>query len=104
MPLAISDVFTDLPAPAWITARAYTTAHGTVKRDRFTGFLTLPNGIPLLGHLLPRSSPLSIKKRSPNGSDAACEATGKIPIAIDGKSGRWAQAKHGNRLRASGQY
>ena len=61
------------------------------KRDWFTRFLPLPNGIPshdTFYRVFAALNPDAFAQRFGRWMAAACEATGLIPIAIDGKSVR----------------
>jgi predicted transposase YbfD/YdcC len=116
MPLAITDVFADLPDPrldrnkrhhltdiltialcavlcganTWEQIAAY----GVAKRDWFGRFLALPNGIPshdTFYRVFTALDPKAFAERLGRWMAAACEAAGLIPIAIDGKSARRAK-------------
>lgn len=113
MPLAITDVFADMPDPrldrnkrhhltdiltialcavlcganTWEQIAAY----GTAKHDWFKTFLSLPNGIPshdTFYRLFTLLNANAFAQRFGCWMAAACQATGLIPIAIDGKSAR----------------
>jgi predicted transposase YbfD/YdcC len=113
MPLAITDVFSDLPDPRLdrnkrhhltdiltialcaILCGANTweqiAAYGTAKRDWFARFLPLPGGIPshdTFYRVFAALNPTAFAERFGRWMTAACQATGLIPIAIDGKSVR----------------
>ena len=116
MPLAVTDVFADLPDPrldrnklhrltdiltialcavlcganTWEQIAAY----GTAKRDWFAAFLALPNGIPshdTFYRVFTALDPKAFAERFGRWMAAACQATGLVPIAIDGKSARRAK-------------
>jgi hypothetical protein len=116
MPLSITEAFADLPDPRLdrnkrhhltdiltIALRAticgcatweQIAAYGRAKESGFATFLKLPNGIPshdtfyrVFSILSPRAFSACFGK----WMAAACEATGWIPIAIDGKSTRRAK-------------
>jgi predicted transposase YbfD/YdcC len=116
MPLAITDVFADLPDPRMdrnkrhhltdiltialcaILSGANTweqiAAYGLAKRDWFGRFLPLPNGIPshdTFYRVFTALNPKAFAERFGTWMAAACEAAGLIPIAIDGKSIRRAK-------------
>jgi predicted transposase YbfD/YdcC len=113
MPLAISEVFADLPDPrldrnkrhhltdiltialcavlcganTWEQIAAY----GLAKRDWFARLLPLPNGIPshdTFYRVFTVLNPAAFAERFGRWMTAACETAGLIPIAIDGKSAR----------------
>jgi predicted transposase YbfD/YdcC len=116
MPLAITEVFADLPDPrldrnkrhqltdiltialcallcganTWEQIAAY----GVAKQDWFARFLPLPNGIPshdTFYRVFTALDPKAFAERLGRWMAAACEAAGLIPIAIDGKSARRAK-------------
>jgi predicted transposase YbfD/YdcC len=116
MPLAITDVFADLPDPrldrnkrhhltdiltialcallcganTWEQIAAY----GLAKQDWFRRFLPLANGIPshdTFYRVFTALDPKAFAERLGRWMAAACEAAGLIPIAIDGKSARRAK-------------
>lgn len=116
MPLAITDVFADLPDPrldrnkrhhltdiltialcallcganTWEQIAAY----GVAKQDWFRRFLPLPNGIPshdTFYRVFTALDPEAFAERLGRWMAAACEAAGLVPIAIDGKSARRAK-------------
>jgi predicted transposase YbfD/YdcC len=116
MPLAVTDVFADLPDPrldrnklhrltdiltialcavlcganTWEQIAAY----GTARRDWFAGFLALPNGVPshdTFYRVFTALDPKAFAERFGRWMAAACEAAGLVPIAIDGKSARRAR-------------
>lgn len=116
MPLAITDVFADLPDPRLdrnkrhhltdiltITLCAVLCGantweqiadYGVAKRDWFARFLPLPNGIPshdTFYRVFAALNPTAFAERFGRWMAAACEAAGLIPIAIDGKSARRAK-------------
>lgn len=117
MPLPLSDVFADLPDPRSEVNRRHLLTdiltiavcgvisgadgwediaeYGRSKRNFFRRFLSLPNGIPshdTFYRVLARLDPAAFAERVGRWMAAACEATGLIPIAIDGKSARRAKA------------
>jgi predicted transposase YbfD/YdcC len=116
MPLAITDVITDLPDPrkdrnkrhhltdlltialcavlcganTWEQIAAY----GVAKRDWFARFLPLPNGIhshDTFYRVFAALDPKAFAERFGRWMAAACEAVGLIPFAIYGKSIRRAK-------------
>ena len=117
MPLPITDVFADLPDPrretdnkrhlltdiltlavcaviggaeTWDAIAEY----GQTKEAFFRRFLSLPNGIPspdTFSRVFARLDPRAFADRFGRWMASACEATGLIPIAIDGKSARAAK-------------
>jgi predicted transposase YbfD/YdcC len=116
MPLAITDVFADLTDPRLDRNRLHLltdiltialcavlcgantweqiAAFGAAKGDWFVGFLALPNGIPshdTFYRVLTAPDPGAFAERFGRWMAAACQATGLIPIAIDGKSARRAR-------------
>jgi predicted transposase YbfD/YdcC len=116
MALAISDVFADLPDPRMernkrhhltdiltialcaVLCGANTweqiAAYGTAKGDWFARFLALPNGIPshdTFYRVFAALNPQAFAQRFGRWMAAACEATGLVAIAIDGKSVRRAK-------------
>jgi predicted transposase YbfD/YdcC len=69
--------------------------YGRSKEDFFKRFLELPGGIPshdTFYRVFARLDPAAFAERVGRWMAAACEATGLIPIAIDGKSARRAKA------------
>jgi|JI7StandDraft_1071085.scaffolds.fasta_scaffold85882_2 predicted transposase YbfD/YdcC len=117
MPLPISHVFADLPDPrSEINRRHLLTdiltialcgvisgadgwediaEYGRSKKDFFERCLPLPNGIPshdTFYRVFARLDPAAFAERVGRWMAAACEATGLIPVAIDGKSARRARA------------
>src|SRR5213082_3193584 len=61
---------------------------GKAKLDFFRRFLDLPNGIPshdTFGRVFARLDPAALAERLGRWMAAACEGTGLIPVAIDGK-------------------
>jgi predicted transposase YbfD/YdcC len=117
MPLPITDVFADLPDPrretdnklhclvdiltlavcavlggaeTWDAIAEY----GRSKEAFFRRFLQLPNGIPspdTFGRVFARLDPRAFADRFARWMTSACEATGLVPVAIDGKSCRAAK-------------
>jgi predicted transposase YbfD/YdcC len=114
MPLPITAVFDDLPDPrldtpnklhrltdiltiatcaviggaeSWEAVAEY----GRTKEPFFRRFLPLPNGIPshdTFARVFARLDPAAFAGRFGRWMAAACEATGLVPIAVDGKSAR----------------
>ena len=117
MPLPIASVFSDLPDPRRETANKLhglvdilviatcavlggaetweaIAAYGQTKATFFRRFLTLENGIPspdTFERVFARLDPVSFSQAFGRWMAAACEGTGLIPIAIDGKSARSAK-------------
>lgn len=117
MPLPITSVFADLPDPrketdnkrhlledvltlavcavlggaeTWDAIAEY----GLTKEPFFRRFLQLPNGIPspdTFSRVFARLDPVAFADRFGRWMASACEATGLVPIAIDGKSARAAK-------------
>jgi|tagenome__1003787_1003787.scaffolds.fasta_scaffold20590211_1 predicted transposase YbfD/YdcC len=120
MPLPLITVFRDLPDPRITTANTrhalvdilaiavcaiisgangweQIAEYGRRKEPFFRRFLTLGNGIPshdTFYRVFTRLRPAAFAERFATWMAAACEGTGLIPIAIDGKSAR--RAKRGN--------
>ena len=117
MPLPIATVFADLPDPrSEINRRHLLTdiltialcgvisgadgweqiaEYGRSKEDFFKQFLPLPSGVPshdTFYRVFARLDPTAFVERVGRWMAAACEATGLVPIAIDGKSARRAKA------------
>src|SRR3954465_9814261 len=68
--------------------------YGRTKADFFRRFLTLENGIPsadTFGRVFAKLAPGSFARAFGRWMAAACEATGLVPIAVDGKSARAAK-------------
>ncbi|WP_439624928.1 ISAs1 family transposase [Gemmata sp.] len=68
--------------------------YGRTKADFFRRFLTLENGIPsadTFGRVFARLAPGAFAQAFGRWMATACEATGLVPIAIDGKSARGAK-------------
>src|SRR3954451_869484 len=116
-PLPITAVFDDLPDPrrdtrnklhrltdilviatcaviggaeSWEAIAEY----GRTKADFFRRFLSLDSGIPspdTFERVFAKLDPVAFAKAFGHWMAAACEATGLIPIAIDGKSARGAK-------------
>lgn len=117
MSLPITAVFDDLPDPRRDTAnkRHHLTdiltiatcaviggcdsweaiaEYGQTKEEFFGRFLGLPNGIPspdTFARVFAKLDPAAFAERFGRWMAAACEATGLVPIAIDGKSARRAR-------------
>jgi predicted transposase YbfD/YdcC len=117
MPLPITDVFADLPDPrretqnklhrlvdiltlavCAVIAGAETwdaiAEYGRAKVAFFRRFLELPNGIPspdTFGRVFAKLNPQAFAGRFGRWMAQACEATGLVPVAIDGKSCRHAR-------------
>jgi predicted transposase YbfD/YdcC len=117
MPLPITDVFADLPDPrretlnkrhllvdvltlavcaviggaeTWDAIAEY----GRAKEPFFRRFLQLPNGVPsadTFARVFARLDPKAFAQRFGRWMAQACQATGLVPIAIDGKSSRAAK-------------
>jgi predicted transposase YbfD/YdcC len=116
-PLTLTTVFDDLPDPRRDTENklhrltdilAITTCaviggaetweaiaeYGRAKQEFFRRFLRLDNGIPsadTFARVLAKLAPGSFAQAFGRWMAAACEATGLVPIAIDGKSARAAK-------------
>jgi hypothetical protein len=74
-------------AETWAAIAEY----GRTKADFFRRFLPLGNGIPsadTFGRVFAKLSPGSFTQAFGRWMAAACEATGLVPVAIDGKSAR----------------
>lgn len=68
--------------------------YGRTKEAFFREFLPLDNGIPsadTFGRVFAKLDPAAFAKAFGSWMAAACEATGLIPVAIDGKSARAAK-------------
>jgi len=68
--------------------------YGRTKADFFRRFLTLENGIPsadTFGRVFAKLAPGAFAQAFGRWMSAACEATGLVPVAIDGKSARAAK-------------
>ena len=68
--------------------------YGRTKADFFRRFLTLDNGIPsadTFGRVFAKLAPGAFAQAFGRWMAAACEATGLVPVAIDGKSARAAK-------------
>ena len=128
-PLPLTAVFADLPDPRRETANklhrltdilAIATCaviggaesweaiaeYGRTKEPFFRRFLPLANGIPspdTFERVFAKLDPAAFARAFGRWMAAACEATGLVPIAIDGKSARRGQAGHGHRVPAPGQ-
>src|SRR3954468_8941366 len=116
-PLPLTAVFDDLPDPRRETANklhaltdvlAIATCaviggaetweaiaeYGRTKSDFFRRFLALENGIPsadTFGRVFAKLAPGAFAQAFGRWMAAACEATGLVPVAIDGKSARAAK-------------
>jgi predicted transposase YbfD/YdcC len=116
MPLSITEAFADLPDPRLDRNRRHRltdiltiglcatirggetweqiAAYGRAKQAWFATFLTLPNGIPshdTFYRVFSLLSPTEFARCFGRWMAAACEATGLLAIAIDGKSLRRAK-------------
>src|SRR5262245_32961773 len=117
MPLPITDVFADLPDPrretenklhrlidiltlavCAVIAGAETwdaiAEYGRTKEQFFRRFLSLPNGIPspdTFSRVFAKLDPKAFAHRFGRWMASACQATGLIPVAVDGKSSRGAK-------------
>jgi hypothetical protein len=117
MPLPITEVFADLPDPrretdnkrhllgdiltlavcaviggaeTWDAIAEY----GLTKGPFFRRFLALPNGVPspdTFARVFARLDPKAFADRFGRWMAQACQATGLIPVAVDGKSSRQAK-------------
>lgn len=117
MPLPITTVFDDLPDPrrqtqnklhrltdiltiatcavicgaeSWDAIAEY----GEAKEPFFRRFLPLPNGIPsadTFARVFAKLDPAAFSRAFGRWMAAACEGTGLVPIAVDGKSARRAK-------------
>jgi predicted transposase YbfD/YdcC len=68
--------------------------YGRTKQDFFRGYLPLPNGIPspdTFERVFAKLDPVAFARACGRWMAAACQATGLIPVAIDGKSARAAK-------------
>lgn len=116
-PLPLTDVFADLPDPRRETANKLhrltdiltiatcaviggagsweaIAEYGRTKVGFFRRFLPLDNGIPsadTFGRVFAKLAPDAFSRAFGRWMAAACEATGLIPVAIDGKSARRAE-------------
>src|SRR4051812_35735979 len=116
-PLALTTVFDDLPDPRrntenklhWLTDILVITTcaviggaetweaiaeYGRTKEAFFRRFLRLDNGIPsadTFGRVFAKLDPGAFAQAFGRWMAAACEATGLVPVAIDGKSARAAK-------------
>jgi predicted transposase YbfD/YdcC len=116
-PLPLTSVFDDLPDPRRETANKLhrltdiltiatcaiiagaesweaIAEYGRSKREFFGRFLRLENGIPspdTFERVFARLAPAAFAQAFGRWMAAACEATGLIPVAIDGKSARSAK-------------
>jgi len=117
MPLPITTVFVDIPDPRRETANKLhklvdilviatcaviagaetwdaIAAYGQSKKAFFQAFLTLKNGIPspdTFERVFAKLDPAAFSKAFGRWMASACEGTGLVPIAIDGKSARAAK-------------
>jgi predicted transposase YbfD/YdcC len=114
MPLPLVAVFADIPDPRRDTenklhrlgdilvlatcaviggAESWDSIHeyGKTKKEFFLRFLTLPNGIPsadTFERVFAKLDPEAFSRAFGGWMRAACEGTGLIPVAVDGKSVR----------------
>jgi predicted transposase YbfD/YdcC len=113
MPLPIADAFADLPDPRLDRNRLHrltdiltialcatiagadgweqVAEYGRSKEDFFRRFLELPNGIPshdTFYRVFTRLDPDAFARCFGRWMAAACEGTGLVPVAVDGKSVR----------------
>jgi predicted transposase YbfD/YdcC len=68
--------------------------YGRTKQNFFRGYLALSNGIPspdTFERVLAKLDPVAFSRAFGRWMAAACQATGLIPVAIDGKSARAAK-------------
>jgi predicted transposase YbfD/YdcC len=68
--------------------------YGRTKQAFFRGYLPLPNGIPsadTFERVFAKLDPIAFAKAFGRWMAAACQATGLMPVAIDGKSARSAK-------------
>ena len=68
--------------------------YGRTKQDFFRGYLPLTNGIPspdTFERVFAKLDPVAFTQAFGRWMAAACEATGLVPVAIDGKSARSAK-------------
>ena len=68
--------------------------YGRTKRDLFGDYLGLPHGIPspdTFERVFARLDPVAFSRAFGRWMASACQATGLIPVAIDGKSARAAK-------------
>jgi hypothetical protein len=117
MPLPISEALFDLPDPrrdtdnkrhgladiltlavcaviAGAQACQAIAEYGRTKEAFFRRFLALPNGVPspdTFARVFARLDPAAFAQRFGRWVAQGCEATGLVPIAIDGKSARRAK-------------
>jgi predicted transposase YbfD/YdcC len=117
MPLPITEVLADLPDPrretenkrhllvdiltlavcaviggaeTWDAIAEY----GQTKQAFFRRFLQLPNGVPspdTFARVFARLDPAAFAQRFGRWMASACQATGLVPVAVDGKSSRRAR-------------
>ena len=88
--LAIATCAIIAGAESWEAIAEY----GRTKADFFRGFLPLVNGIPspeTFERVFAKLDPAAFSRAFGRWMAAACEATGLIPVAIDGKSARRAR-------------
>lgn len=114
MPLPLATVFADLPDPRRVTANKLhklvdilviatcaviggadgweeVAEYGQAKEDFFRQFLELPNGIPshdTFERVFIKLDPDAFADRFGRWMKAACESTGLVHVAVDGKSAR----------------
>lgn len=116
MPLPLVDVFADLPDPRREHGRRHhltdilvlavcgmisgadtweqMAEYGRRKKAFFARFLTLPNGIPshdTFYAAFTKLDPAAFSTAFGRWMASACDGTGLIPVAVDGKSGRRAK-------------
>jgi predicted transposase YbfD/YdcC len=68
--------------------------YGLTKESFFRRFLALPNGVPspdTFARVFAKLDPKAFAQRFGRWMASACQATGLIPVAVDGKSGRRAK-------------
>jgi hypothetical protein len=122
-PLPLTSVFDDLPDPRRETANKLhrltdiltiatcaiiagaesweaIAEYGRTKREFFGRFLPLDNGIPgpdTFERVFAKLDPAAFARAFGRWMAAACQATGLIPVAIDGKSARSAKRNTAQR-------
>jgi predicted transposase YbfD/YdcC len=88
--LVIAIVAVIAGAESWEAIAEY----GRTKRDFFRRYLPLPNGIPspdTFERVFAKLDPVEFSAAFGRWMAAACQATGLVPVAIDGKSARAAK-------------